>query len=50
VDAESALRRTTRGFAERSDRFVADAEEAGEDLAQVSEDEVRALFRGPRPS
>ena len=48
VDAESALRRTTRGFAERYERFRALAEERGVDLEQVSEDEVRDLFRDAR--
>jgi len=48
VDAESALRRTTRGFAERYERFRALAEERGLDLDLVSEDEVRELFREAR--
>ena len=48
VDAESALRRTTRGFAERYERFRALAAERGLDLEQVSEDEVRDLFREAR--
>ena len=48
VDAESALRRTTRGFAERYERFRALAEERGLDLELVSEDEVRDLFREAR--
>lgn len=45
VDAESALRRTTRGFAERYERFAALAEERGLDLTSISEAEVRDLFR-----
>jgi tetrapyrrole methylase family protein / MazG family protein len=45
VDAESALRRATRGFAQRYERFRALAEERGLDLERVSEDEVSALFR-----
>jgi tetrapyrrole methylase family protein/MazG family protein len=48
VDAESALRRTTRGFAERYDRFLALAEERDLDLGSVPEDELRALFRETR--
>ena len=48
VDAESALRRTTRGFAERYERHRALAEERGLDLERVSEDEVRDLFREVR--
>ena len=48
VDAESALRRTTRGFAERYERFLRLAEERGLDLGRVTEDEVRDLFREAR--
>jgi tetrapyrrole methylase family protein/MazG family protein len=48
VDAESALRRTTRGFAERYERFRTLAEERGLDLERVSEEEVRDLFRAAR--
>ena len=48
VDAESALRRTTRGFAERYERYRALAEERGLDLELVSDDEVRNLFREAR--
>ena len=48
VDAESALRRTTRGFAERYERFRTLAAERGLDLEHVSEDEVRALFQEAR--
>ena len=48
VDAESALRRTTRGFAGRYERFRAIAEERGLDVASVPEDEVRKLFREAR--
>lgn len=50
VDAESALRRTTRGFAERYERFLARAEERGLDLGSIPENEVRELFRDTRPS
>lgn len=44
VDAETALRRTTGGFAERSDRFLigSDLEKGGTD---VREDDVRRVFR-----
>jgi MazG family protein len=48
VDAESALRRTTRGFADRYERFLAMAEERGLDLESVGDDEVRELFREVR--
>lgn len=48
VDAESALRRTTRGFAERYERFKALAAERGLDVDAMSEAEVRALFRAAR--
>jgi tetrapyrrole methylase family protein / MazG family protein len=48
VDAESALRRTTRGFAERYERYRELAEERGLDLELVSDDEVRNLFREAR--
>ncbi len=48
VDAESALRRTTRRFAERYERFTALAAERGLDLETASEDEIRALFREAR--
>ncbi|HEY7661256.1 MAG TPA: nucleoside triphosphate pyrophosphohydrolase [Actinomycetota bacterium] len=48
VDAESALRRTIRGFAERYERFSALAAERGIDVAEAPEDEVRALFRAAR--
>jgi tetrapyrrole methylase family protein/MazG family protein len=48
VDAESALRRTTRGFAERYERFLVQAEERGADLGAMPEDEIRELFRGSR--
>jgi tetrapyrrole methylase family protein/MazG family protein len=48
VDAESALRRTTRGFAERYERFTELASARGVDLETASEQEVRALFRAAR--
>ena len=45
VDAESALRRTVRGFAGRYERFEALAAERGIDVEAAGEDELRALFR-----
>lgn len=50
VDAESALRRTIRGFAERYERFAALARERGLELDAMSEDEIRRLFRAARSS
>ena len=48
VDAESALRRTIRGFAERYERFMATVKERDLDLDAMSETEIRALFRQAR--
>jgi tetrapyrrole methylase family protein/MazG family protein len=48
VDAESALRRTTRGFADRYERFSALAAERGIDVETAPEDQLRALFREAR--
>lgn len=48
VDPESALRRTTRTFAERYERFAALAAERGVDVDTAPEDELRALFREAR--
>jgi MazG family protein len=48
VDPESALRRTTRGFAQRYERFVRLLEERGVDIDALSEAEVRKLFREAR--
>ena len=48
VDAESALRRTTRRFAERYEAYLADARERGVDPESVTEDEIRDLFLGSR--
>ena len=42
VDAETALRRATRGFAERFERLMAEAD--GESGAALSEEAVRQLF------
>ena len=49
VDPESALRRTIRGFADRYERFRATLDERGVALGDLSEEEVRALFREARP-
>lgn len=48
VDAESALRRTIRGFAERYERFTALVDERGLDLDAMPEGEIRELFRRAR--
>jgi tetrapyrrole methylase family protein/MazG family protein len=48
VDAESALRRTTRGFAERYERFNELLRERGQSLDELSEAEIRSLFRQAR--
>ena len=48
VDAESALRRTIRGFAGRYERFTELLRERGVDLDSLSEPEVRQLFRDAR--
>ena len=48
VDPESALRRTISGFADRYDRFRATLDERGVALDDLSEGEVRALFREAR--
>jgi tetrapyrrole methylase family protein/MazG family protein len=48
VDAESALRRTIRGFAARYERFTELARERGLDLDAASEAEIRELFRRAR--
>ncbi len=48
IDAESALRRTTSGFADRYERFMAIVAERGLDLDEMSEAEVRQLFRDAR--
>jgi tetrapyrrole methylase family protein / MazG family protein len=50
VDAESALRRTTRRFADRYERFLAIAEERGLDVASVPGDEVSEVLREARDS
>jgi tetrapyrrole methylase family protein/MazG family protein len=48
VDAEAALRRTIRGFAERYERFTRILEERGLDLETMPEAQARELFRRAR--
>jgi tetrapyrrole methylase family protein/MazG family protein len=48
VDAETALRRTVRTFAERYGRFVELAAARGIDVESADETELRALFREAR--
>ncbi len=48
VDAESAIRRTVRSFAERYERFVELAAERGIDVESADEGELRSLFREAR--
>jgi uncharacterized protein YabN with tetrapyrrole methylase and pyrophosphatase domain len=48
VDAEGALRRTTRRFSDRYERFAALAEDRGLKIDELDEDEARALFREAR--
>jgi len=48
VDAESALRRTLRTFAERYERFTELARDRGLDPATAPEEELRRLFRRAR--
>ena len=48
VDAESALRRTTRAFAEHHERFTLLANERGIDVESADEATLRALFRESR--
>jgi MazG family protein len=48
VDAEGALRRTTRVFADRYERFTTLAEERGLNVDGLDENEARALFREAR--
>jgi MazG family protein len=48
VDAESALRRMTRGFSERYEAYLADARERGVDPESITEEELRVLFLGAR--
>ena len=48
VDAETALRRTVRGFSERYERFVDLASERGLDVERAGDPELRSLFREAR--
>ncbi len=48
VDAESALRRTIRGFSARYERFATLVRDRGLDLDTMPEEEVRRLFRDAR--
>ena len=48
IDAESALRRTVRGFSERYGRFVDLAAERGLDVERADDAELRSLFREAR--
>lgn len=48
VDAESALRRTVTGFAERYERFAELLAERGLELESIDETEARRLFRAAR--
>jgi tetrapyrrole methylase family protein/MazG family protein len=50
VDAETALRRTTRRFAERYDAMRELARERGLDLGSLDDDALVALFRAARGS
>ncbi len=50
VDAESALRRTIRGFSERYERLMRMLAERGVDLDELPETEIRELFRRSRSS
>jgi MazG family protein len=45
VDAESALRRTISAFGARYERFLELARQRGLDVAEMPEDQARALFR-----
>jgi tetrapyrrole methylase family protein / MazG family protein len=48
LDAESALRRTTRAFGERFERMIEVATSRGLDIEQMSEDELLKLLREGR--
>ena len=48
IDGESALRRTTRGFAARYERFTALLEQRGRRAEDLDEAELRRLFREAR--
>jgi uncharacterized protein YabN with tetrapyrrole methylase and pyrophosphatase domain len=48
VDAEGALRRAIRRFADRYERFIALAEQRGLNVEELDDAEARALFREAR--
>jgi tetrapyrrole methylase family protein/MazG family protein len=48
VDAETALRRTIRGFSDRYERFRTLVAERGLDVGSMADDELRRLFRAAR--
>ena len=48
IDAESALRRTVRGFSDRYDRMIELARRRSLDLSELSDEELLALFREAR--
>jgi uncharacterized protein YabN with tetrapyrrole methylase and pyrophosphatase domain len=48
VDPVGALRRTTNGFARRYERFMQIVRERGLELDEMSEPEIRELFRQAR--
>ena len=50
VDAETALRRTIRGFSERYERFMALAAERGLDVETMPDEDLRRVFRAARGS
>jgi MazG family protein len=50
VDAETALRRTVRGFSERYERFMALAAERGLDVETMPDEDLRRVFRAARGS
>jgi MazG family protein len=50
VDAETALRRTIRGFSERYERIMALAVEHGLNVGSMTDDEIRRLFQAARES
>jgi tetrapyrrole methylase family protein / MazG family protein len=45
VDAETALRRTIRGFSDRYERAMASAAKKGLDVASMGDEELQQLFR-----
>jgi tetrapyrrole methylase family protein/MazG family protein len=45
IDAETALRRTTRAFSDRYEQVMATAAERGLDVASMGDEDLRRLFR-----